>query len=58
MSQSACPKCEYVHCARDVVAVGRFESTGVRGYRNGASDHLHQTRMDAIADLCNQRSDQ
>lgn len=54
MSAPLCPTCQHVHCARDVVAVGRFD--GLRGYRNGVTADLHPTRTAAEAALCAARA--
>lgn len=50
-----CPLCRTIHCATDVVAVGRFNPDGATGYRPKAGGDIRSTRADAMADVCRGR---
>ena len=52
-----CPKCDRIHCGRDVTAVDKFRAEGPSGYRHGISRDLFATRAEAEADLCRIRTE-
>ena len=53
----ACPACDTIHCASDVIAVGRFDPTRPTGYmpRVGGCGCVYRTREEAEAVACAER---
>ena len=52
-----CPRCGWIHCARDVMALGRFEPTGPTSYVVARDpERIHPTRAAAEDALCRSRS--
>lgn len=50
-----CPDCRTVHCARDVVAVGRFDASTPTTYRPASGGDIRPTRAEAMADVTSAR---
>ena len=53
----ACPVCDTIHCASDVVAVGRFDPDKPTGFmpRVGGCGCVYRTREEAEAVACAER---
>lgn len=47
-----CPLCRTIHCARDVVAVNRFDAHLPTRYMPAGGGVSRATRAEAMADVC------
>lgn len=52
MSTPPCPACRTIHCARDVVAVNRFDAHTPTRYMPSGGGATRVTRAEAMADVC------
>ncbi len=53
-----CPTCDTIHATSDVVALGKFDPDGIRGYvpRVGGCGCVYRTRAEAEAAVCATRA--
>lgn len=52
MKSTPCPDCRTIHCARDVIAVNRFDANAPTRYVPAGGGVTRSTRAEAMTDVC------